>query len=193
MARRRYTPKLKAQVVLEVLAGDRTPGQIAKAYGVHPNSGGALEAALHRAGAGDLQPRKGRSTSTSVGSGTWNSCWAGRKWRPCFQKFLGPERLSVKEKVVTGASPDTGPAPSPASGCHGLNEPRKRRSRSRQLSVGCRRWATWPSGTFGLCGSGGTMFTRNLSNRRHSRRVRTGAQSTSAPRRTGAPLRARTR
>ena len=40
MARRRYTPKLKAQVVLEVLAGDRTPGQIAKAYGVHPNSVG---------------------------------------------------------------------------------------------------------------------------------------------------------
>ena len=40
MARRRYTPKLRAQVVLEVLAGDRTPGQIAKAYGVHPNSVG---------------------------------------------------------------------------------------------------------------------------------------------------------
>ena len=40
MARRRCTPKLKAQVVLEVLAGDRTPGQIAKAYGVHPNSVG---------------------------------------------------------------------------------------------------------------------------------------------------------
>ena len=38
MARRRYTPKLKAQVVLEVLARDKTPGQIAKAYGVHPNS-----------------------------------------------------------------------------------------------------------------------------------------------------------
>ena len=37
MARRRYTPKLKAQVVLEVFAGKRTPGQIAKAYGVHPN------------------------------------------------------------------------------------------------------------------------------------------------------------
>ena len=35
MARRRYTPKLKAQVVLE---GDKTPGQVAKAYGVHPNS-----------------------------------------------------------------------------------------------------------------------------------------------------------
>ena len=39
-ARRRYTPKLKAQVVLEVLAGDKTPGQVAKAYGVHPNSVG---------------------------------------------------------------------------------------------------------------------------------------------------------
>ena len=40
MARRRYTPKLKAQVVLEVLAGDKTPGQVAKAYGAHPNSVG---------------------------------------------------------------------------------------------------------------------------------------------------------
>ena len=37
MARRRYTPKLKAQVVLE---GDKTPGRVAKAYGVHPNSVG---------------------------------------------------------------------------------------------------------------------------------------------------------
>ena len=27
-------------MVLEVLAGERTPGQIAKAYGVHPNSVG---------------------------------------------------------------------------------------------------------------------------------------------------------
>ncbi|WP_425154447.1 transposase [Candidatus Palauibacter sp.] len=38
MARRRYTPRLKAQVVLEVLSGGKTPGQVAKAYGVHPNS-----------------------------------------------------------------------------------------------------------------------------------------------------------
>ena len=38
MPRRRYTPKLKGQVVLEVLAGGKTPGQVAKAYGVHPNS-----------------------------------------------------------------------------------------------------------------------------------------------------------
>ena len=40
MARRRYTPKLKAQVVLEVLAGDRTPGRSARRTGCHPNAVG---------------------------------------------------------------------------------------------------------------------------------------------------------
>jgi len=38
--RRRFTPKVKFQVVLEALKGERTPGQIAKAYGVHANSVG---------------------------------------------------------------------------------------------------------------------------------------------------------
>jgi len=37
---RRYTSRLKFQVVLEALKGERTPGQIAKAYGVHANSVG---------------------------------------------------------------------------------------------------------------------------------------------------------
>lgn len=35
---KRYSPKLKFQVVLEVLTGDKTAGQVAKAYGIHPNS-----------------------------------------------------------------------------------------------------------------------------------------------------------
>jgi transposase-like protein len=35
---KRYSPKFKFQVVLEVLSGEKTPGQVAKAYGVHPNS-----------------------------------------------------------------------------------------------------------------------------------------------------------
>lgn len=35
---KRYSPKLKFQVVLEVLTGKKTEGQVAKAYGVHPNS-----------------------------------------------------------------------------------------------------------------------------------------------------------
>lgn len=39
MARHTYSPpKRKAEVVLEVLTGEKTPGQVAKAYGVHPNS-----------------------------------------------------------------------------------------------------------------------------------------------------------
>ena len=37
---RRYSAKLKFQVVLEALRGELTPGQIAKQYGVHPNSVG---------------------------------------------------------------------------------------------------------------------------------------------------------
>ena len=39
-AGRRYTAKLKFQVVLEALKSEKTPGQIAKAYGVHANSVG---------------------------------------------------------------------------------------------------------------------------------------------------------
>jgi transposase-like protein len=35
---KRYPAKLKFQVVLELLQGEKTAGQIAKAYGVHPNS-----------------------------------------------------------------------------------------------------------------------------------------------------------
>lgn len=38
MARHTYSPKLKAQVVLEVLSGEKTPAHVAKAYRVHPNS-----------------------------------------------------------------------------------------------------------------------------------------------------------
>ena len=35
---KRYSPKLKFQVVLEMLQGTKTPGQVAKAYQVHPNT-----------------------------------------------------------------------------------------------------------------------------------------------------------
>ncbi len=35
---KRYSPKFKFHVVLEMLAGDKTNVQMAKAYGVHPNS-----------------------------------------------------------------------------------------------------------------------------------------------------------
>ncbi len=38
---KRYSPQLKFQIALELLRGDKTPGQVAKAYGVHPSSASA--------------------------------------------------------------------------------------------------------------------------------------------------------
>jgi len=38
---KRYSPKLKFQVVLELLQGEKTVGQVAKTYGVHPMSASA--------------------------------------------------------------------------------------------------------------------------------------------------------
>ncbi len=35
---RRYSPKLKFQIAIEVLRDNKKPSQVAKAYGVHPNS-----------------------------------------------------------------------------------------------------------------------------------------------------------
>jgi len=35
---KRYSPKLKFQVVLEVLSGEKSVAQVSKAYGIHPNS-----------------------------------------------------------------------------------------------------------------------------------------------------------
>ena len=35
---KRYSAKFKFQVVMEVLTGNKNPGQVAKVYGVHPNT-----------------------------------------------------------------------------------------------------------------------------------------------------------
>lgn len=35
---KRYSPKFKFQVVMELLEGNQSAAQIAKAYGVHPNT-----------------------------------------------------------------------------------------------------------------------------------------------------------
>ena len=37
---KRYSPKLKFQVVLELLKGNTTPAQVSRTYNVHPNSAG---------------------------------------------------------------------------------------------------------------------------------------------------------
>ena len=50
--RREVSPKLKFQVVLEALTRDKTLGQIAKAYGVHPISVGVWKKTFLERGAG---------------------------------------------------------------------------------------------------------------------------------------------
>ena len=35
---KRYSPRLKFQIAIEVLRDNKKPSQVAKAYGVHPNS-----------------------------------------------------------------------------------------------------------------------------------------------------------
>jgi transposase len=47
---KRYSAKLKFQVVTELLSGDKTPGQIAKAYGVHSNTVNAWKKAFFEKG-----------------------------------------------------------------------------------------------------------------------------------------------
>jgi transposase-like protein len=37
-SKRHFSSRVKFKIVMEVLTGERTPAQIAKAYGVHPNS-----------------------------------------------------------------------------------------------------------------------------------------------------------
>ncbi len=46
MAKKSISPKLKFQVVLETLTGDKTPGQVAKLYRLHPNSIGLWKKAF---------------------------------------------------------------------------------------------------------------------------------------------------
>jgi transposase-like protein len=38
---KRYSAKLKFQIVMELIQGEKTAGEVAKAYGVHPNSASA--------------------------------------------------------------------------------------------------------------------------------------------------------
>jgi transposase len=38
---KRYSAKLKFQVVTELLSGDKSAAQVAKAYGIHPNTANA--------------------------------------------------------------------------------------------------------------------------------------------------------
>ena len=43
---KRYSPRLKFQVALELLTGEKSAGQVAKVYGVHPNTVGSWKRIL---------------------------------------------------------------------------------------------------------------------------------------------------
>ena len=129
MARRRYTPKLKAQVVLEVLADDRTPEQVAKAYGVHLNSVG-------------LKKRRYVERAPEIFAEETTVKEYERRIRDlqlldkkeveiALPKLLEPERLSVKAKVALVRG---------ARGTHGLA--------AALWAVGLARstWTTTPAG-----------------------------------------------
>lgn len=47
---KRYSAKFKFQVVMEVLTGDKSQAQVAKAYGVHPNTIGSWKKAFLKKG-----------------------------------------------------------------------------------------------------------------------------------------------
>lgn len=47
---KRYSAKSKFQVVTELLTGDKTPGQVAKVYGVHANTVDAWKKAFFEKG-----------------------------------------------------------------------------------------------------------------------------------------------
>jgi transposase-like protein len=60
---RRYSAKLKFQVVLEALRGEHTPGQLAKQYGVHANSIGIWKKQLLERGP-EVFAQEGRTSET---------------------------------------------------------------------------------------------------------------------------------
>ena len=48
---KRYTAKFKFQVVVELLSGEKTAAQVAKAYGIHPNTANSWKKAFLEKGA----------------------------------------------------------------------------------------------------------------------------------------------
>ena len=68
---KRYPPKLKFQVVLELLKGDKTPSQAARAYNVHPNSAGLWKREFLEKG-----PEIFSFCNLAQNVSSWDSCMA---------------------------------------------------------------------------------------------------------------------
>ncbi|RJQ46399.1 MAG: helix-turn-helix domain-containing protein [Gaiellales bacterium] len=80
---RRISPRLKFQVVLELISGEKTPAQIAKAYGVHPNSVGLWKKRFLEQGP-QIFENESSQNEVEKSSQRWNGCWAKRKSRSSF-------------------------------------------------------------------------------------------------------------
>ena len=80
---KRYSPKLKFQVVLEVLTGDKTVGQVARAYGIHPNSVSAWKQTFLEKGP-EIFARDGTVARYERQVAELERLWARRKSRSPF-------------------------------------------------------------------------------------------------------------
>ena len=55
---KRFSANFKFQVVLELLSGEKSTAQVAKAYGIHPNTAGAWKNRLSGEGCRGLFPEQ---------------------------------------------------------------------------------------------------------------------------------------
>jgi transposase-like protein len=80
---KQYSPRLKLQITMEVLRDNKKPSQVAKAYGVHPNS---VKSGRRPSWKRDrsCSPKTGPWPSTSAALRSWNVCRARRRWRSRF-------------------------------------------------------------------------------------------------------------
>jgi transposase len=86
---RNYSSKLKFQAVLEVLTGARTPAQVAKAYGVHPNSVTLWKKAFLERGP-EMFERENKATETDRRIGDLEQLLGRKEVEIAFLKnFLG--------------------------------------------------------------------------------------------------------
>jgi transposase-like protein len=82
--KRQVSARVKFQVVLEILTEDKTLGQLARAYGIHPHLRRAVEEDLSWSGARRSLPETVPRRTTSAGLASWSICPARKEWRSPF-------------------------------------------------------------------------------------------------------------
>jgi transposase len=66
-SRRQFSARLKFKIVVEALKGEKTPAQIGKAYGVHPNSVGLWKKMFLERGAEIFETGGKKETERRIG------------------------------------------------------------------------------------------------------------------------------